>query len=206
MSDLVRKLVVALEELLHECEQGIATSPHARIEALAALSAARRVEFGDDMTTTPAMPEPELGYIKTDKSRQPAFSARQMREAMQSAQPAAAVSDELNPADIHVEVLLQNMGGFAPVQTHGVRVTHTPSGISVSVASERSQHKNKHLAWEKLRAILALRPQAVPMTDEQVDRIWNALPMGNGFWLSFARAVEAHNGTTQRADGGEQQA
>lgn len=46
------------------------------------------------MTTTPAMPElpePELGYIETDKSRQPAFSARQMRAAMQ-AQP-AAVSD-----------------------------------------------------------------------------------------------------------------
>lgn len=46
--------------------------------------------------TTPAMPElpePELGYIETDKSRQPAFSARQMREALQS-QPAAAVSDE----------------------------------------------------------------------------------------------------------------
>ena len=41
--------------------------------------------------TTPAMtelPEPELGYIGTDKSRQPAFSARQMREALQSARPA----------------------------------------------------------------------------------------------------------------------
>lgn len=48
------------------------------------------------MTTTAMteLPEPELGYIETDKSRQPAFSARQMREALQSAQPAAAVSDE----------------------------------------------------------------------------------------------------------------
>lgn len=41
MTDLVQKLVGALEELLHECEQGIATSPHARIEARAALSAAK---------------------------------------------------------------------------------------------------------------------------------------------------------------------
>lgn len=32
------------------------------------------------------------------------------------------------------------------------------------------------------------------------------LPMGNGFWLSFARAVEAHHGITQRADGGVMQA
>lgn len=41
MTDLVSQLVGALEELLHECEQGIATSPHARIEARAALSAAK---------------------------------------------------------------------------------------------------------------------------------------------------------------------
>ena len=41
MTDLVSQLVVALEELLHECEQGIATSPHARIEARAALSATK---------------------------------------------------------------------------------------------------------------------------------------------------------------------
>lgn len=34
------------------------------------------------MTDTNQLPEPELGYIKTDKSNQPAFSARQMREAM----------------------------------------------------------------------------------------------------------------------------
>ena len=41
MKDHVSQLVGALEELLHECEQGIATSPHARIEARAALSAAK---------------------------------------------------------------------------------------------------------------------------------------------------------------------
>ena len=55
------------------------------------------------MTTTPAMPElpePDLGYIETDKSRQPAFSARQMRAAMQ-AKPAevsdAGLYDTLEP-------------------------------------------------------------------------------------------------------------
>lgn len=41
MTNLVSQLVGALEELLHECEQGIATSPHARIEARAALSEAK---------------------------------------------------------------------------------------------------------------------------------------------------------------------
>ena len=43
----------------------------------------------DKTPARPELPEPELGYIETDKSRQPAFSARQMREALQSAQPAA---------------------------------------------------------------------------------------------------------------------
>ena len=49
------------------------------------------------MTTTPAMPElpePELGYVKTDKSNQPAFSARQMRAALQAQPAEVAVSDE----------------------------------------------------------------------------------------------------------------
>ena len=42
------------------------------------------------MTDTNQLPEPELGYIKTDKSNQPAFSARQMREAINHALQARA--------------------------------------------------------------------------------------------------------------------
>ena len=42
------------------------------------------------MKDTNQLPEPELGYIKTDKSNQPAFSARQMREAMKHALQARA--------------------------------------------------------------------------------------------------------------------
>ena len=48
------------------------------------------------MTDTNQLPEPELGYIKTDKSNQPAFSARQMREALQAR---AQVQGELEPYD-----------------------------------------------------------------------------------------------------------
>ena len=48
------------------------------------------------MSTTDQLPEPELGYIKTDKSNQPAFSARQMWEAMGHAtQPAQATQAEV---------------------------------------------------------------------------------------------------------------
>ena len=42
------------------------------------------------MTDTNQLPEPELGHIQTDKSNQPAFSARQMREAMKHALQARA--------------------------------------------------------------------------------------------------------------------
>ena len=52
MTDLVSQLVGALEELLHECEQGIATSPHARIEARSALSAAKAGGW-QDISTAP---------------------------------------------------------------------------------------------------------------------------------------------------------
>jgi len=52
MTDLVQKLVGALEELLHECEQGIATSPHARIEARAAISEAKAGGW-QDMESAP---------------------------------------------------------------------------------------------------------------------------------------------------------
>lgn len=97
------------------------------------------------MTTTPAMPElpePELGYIKTDKSNQPAFSARQMRATLQ-AQPAAGASDE--QIDTHLDVILRAAGSALRHYT-----------MQKSMDDMRSALR---------RAILALRPQAVPTTD-----------------------------------------
>jgi len=60
---------------------------------------------------------------------------------------------DLNPEDFVVDVVLKRLGGFAPVTSHGVRVTHKPSHISVVVDSERSQYRNRQLALEALRAI-----------------------------------------------------
>lgn len=60
---------------------------------------------------------------------------------------------DLNPEDFVVDVVLKRLGGFAPVTSHGVRVTHKPSHISVVVDSERSQHRNRQLALKALRAI-----------------------------------------------------
>lgn len=120
------------------------------------------------MTDTNQLPEPELGYIQTDKSNQPAFSARQMREAMGRATQ-AGVTDGIRPEDFTVDVVVKPMGGFAPVNTQGVRVTHNPTGISVTCDVARSQHTNRHQAFEKLRTILALHPDRVAAPMSEID-------------------------------------
>lgn len=62
---------------------------------------------------------------------------------------------ELNPEDIVVDVVYKQLGGFAPIVSHGIRVAHKPSRISVVVDSERSQHKNRELALQALRSIIS---------------------------------------------------
>ena len=140
----------------------------------------------DKTPATPELPEPELGYIGTDKSRQPAFSARQMREALQSAQPAAAVSDEeLDRMDMEAQA----------------EANQNPHGTLY--------HWRKAYLQAFARAILALRPQAVPMTRAQrleafrkaEDRMAHDI---NLCWRdALIEETEAHHGITQRADGGE---
>lgn len=79
-------------------------------------------------------------------------------------QPAQAtqtkVTDGIRPEDFTVDVVVKPMGGFAPVNTQGVRVTHKPTGVSVTCDAARSQHMNRHQAFEKLSAILAQQPAA----------------------------------------------
>lgn len=77
----------------------------------------------------------------------------------------AEVTDGIRPEDFTVDVVVKPMGGFAPVNTQGVRVTHKPTGISVTCDAARSQHMNRQQAFEKLRAILALRPERVLVAD-----------------------------------------
>ena len=50
------------------------------------------------------------------------------------------------------------------------------------------------------RAILALRPVQVPMTDEQIDYLKRGPSQS---YQEFARAVEAHHGITSARKGGE---
>jgi hypothetical protein len=69
----------------------------------------------------------------------------------------------LDPAELKISTLYTRTGGgFAPLQDNGVRVLHVPTGIAVEVATERSQHRNRAIALERLAGLVeAQRNDAV---------------------------------------------
>ena len=95
----------------------------------------------------------------------PFYTTPQPAQVAQATQ--VEVTDGIRPEDFTVDVVVKPMGGFAQINTKGVRVTHKPTGISVTCDAARSQHANRNQAIEKLNAILAQRPERVPMTDER---------------------------------------
>lgn len=130
--------------------------------------------------------------------------------------PVDALPD-LNPEDIVVDVVLKQLGGFAPVTTHGVRVTHKPSLVSVMVDSERSQHRNRQLALEALRVIIHHQAHPVPSpVDELVEaleglmdwqvknvKVWHNRAYDNAHrWLEKHRAA-LQSPAPQATKGGE---
>jgi peptide chain release factor len=71
--------------------------------------------------------------------------------------PSAPQAPQLKEAEVAFETLRAGgPGGQHQNRTESaVRATHRPTGISVVARDERSQHRNKALAIERLRALIA---------------------------------------------------
>lgn len=89
----------------------------------------------------------------------------------------AEIADvELNPADLRIETWRPNRGGFDTRQDNCCRLTHVPSGITVTVEGDdnaRSVHAAKAHAMEKLKVELARRAAGAGSMDQAglADRV-----------------------------------
>jgi hypothetical protein len=87
-----------------------------------------------------------------------------MREALKEAAPVQEPV-ALKSEDVIVETYSTQKGGFAFKLDTGVCLIHKQTGTVVRCNSERSQHRNKEVAWRELERLLITPPaaQATPV-------------------------------------------
>lgn len=196
----------------------------------ASCAAARRVEFGDDMTTTPAMPELHRDQIidlisplsKNSADHDIEFAHRVIA-ALQSAQPAAPQGviawahpdGRVVPASTKEQAIRD--GGAMASSLAGYTIPCVAAQpAAAGVSDDDLQAIDDAHNWQTLkgrmaayRAILALRPQAVPMTIEQMRAMLTEagydddIDEARGDFINGIRYAEAHYGITAQGAQGE---
>ncbi len=78
---------------------------------------------------------------------------------------------EINEGDVEEQTMRASGAGGQHVNktSSAVRLTHKPTGVAVRCENERSQHKNRDLAWKMLRAKL-LQLEEQKRDDEEAAR------------------------------------